>query len=242
MLEVSKIKKNNSHYEKIYKELKKSIEKGKIKEFEKLPTEMQLCENYDVSRITIRKALEKLEQDNLIQKIRGKGTFVTPMPIVQNKSGLNKLFDDIKKSGKTPYSKILSIGIFSPTEEIQEQMEITTENVLIIEWVRYADNEPILYEKIHFLAEKLPGLEKMDLSDKKLYDILEKKYGIVFEKGIEKFRPCILNDDLQKLMKIKNCNLGMEIEKKLWFNNKIFEYTLAYIRGDRFIYTTEYKK
>ena len=43
-------------------------------------------------------------------------------------------------------------------------------------------------------------------------------------------------------MKIKNCNLGMEIEKKLWFNNKIFEYTLAYIRGDRFIYTTEYKK
>ncbi|MGL5458273.1 MAG: GntR family transcriptional regulator, partial [Cetobacterium sp.] len=60
------------------KNLKKSIEKGKIKEFEKLPTEMQLCENYDVSRITVRKALEKLEQDNLIQKIRGKGTFVTP--------------------------------------------------------------------------------------------------------------------------------------------------------------------
>ena len=113
---MSKIKKNSSNYEKIYKELKKSIEKGKIKEFEKLPTEMQLCETYDVSRITVRKALEKLEQDNLIQKIRGKGTFVTPMPIVQNKSGLNKLFDDIKKSGKTPYSKILSIGIFSPPE------------------------------------------------------------------------------------------------------------------------------
>ena len=54
---MSKIKKNSSNYEKIYKELKKSIEKGKIKEFEKLPTEMQLCENYDVSRITIRKAL-----------------------------------------------------------------------------------------------------------------------------------------------------------------------------------------
>ncbi|WP_418964286.1 GntR family transcriptional regulator [Cetobacterium sp.] len=239
---MSKIKENNSNYEKIYKELKKSIQKGRIKEFEKLPTEMQLCETYSVSRITVRKALEKLEQDNLIQKFRGKGTFVTPFPIVQNKSGLNKLFDDIKNSGKTPYSKILSIGIFSPTEDIQEKMEVSNEKILIIEWIRYADNEPILYEKIHFLADKVQGLEKIDLSDKKLYDILEKKYGVTFEKGVEKFRPCILTEDLQRVMKIKNCNLGMEVEKKLWFENRIFEYTLAYIRGDRFIYTTEYKK
>lgn len=240
---MSKIKKKNYSYDNIYKELKRSIETKKIKEFEKLPTEMQLCDTYSVSRITVRKALDKLESENFIQKFRGKGTFVAPSPIIQNKSSLNKLFDDIKKSGKTPFSKVLSMEFSKPSEEIQEKMEISSnEEILILEWVRYADDEPILYEKIFFLADKVRGLEKMDLSDKKLYDVLEKNFNITFDKGTEKFKPCILTDDIQKFMKVKNCNLGMEVEKKLWSENKVFEYALAYIRGDRFIYTTEYKK
>ena len=77
-MEVISIKENNEHlYEMIYSDIIESIKSGKYKVGDQLPTENDLAKNYDVSRITTKKALEMLVDDGYVRRIRGKGSFVT---------------------------------------------------------------------------------------------------------------------------------------------------------------------
>ncbi|SDO15869.1 GntR family transcriptional regulator [Alkalicoccus daliensis] len=69
--------KSSPQYEKIYKEIKASIINQEVKLGEKLPTEKELTTKFNVSRITTKKALDMLVSDQLIERIPGKGSFVT---------------------------------------------------------------------------------------------------------------------------------------------------------------------
>lgn len=228
-------------YQKVYKDIKFKINNQVYKDHEKIPTEFQLCKNYNTSRITIRKSLSLLENENIIQRIQGKGTFVTSTPIIQDKSNSSKFFDDVIKNGKKPTSKVISIKLSKANEDIQKEMNITSEReILTIEWIRFADSEAILFENIIFLADYINGLENFNIENQKLYDILEKHFNISIEKGREEFKPIFLKKNIAKMLKVKENSLGMEITKKSWFNNEIFEYTKAYAKGDNFVYTTEY--
>lgn len=228
-------------FSQIYDELKELIETKKLIEHQQLPTEFELCENYNTSRITIRRALEELEKEGYIYKIRGKGTFIAPKQIIQNRSRLAAFYDDVKSNGKNPKSKIISFKVIEAGEKISRKMNIKKdENVYEIIWVRYADNEPLIYEKIYFLYERLKGLENYDIENNKLYEILENEYKVQLTRGKENFIPCLLNSDQANKLNKQKSDIGMKIEKIIWENEKILEYTVAIVRGDRFIYTTEY--
>ncbi|MGL4307449.1 MAG: GntR family transcriptional regulator [Cetobacterium sp.] len=227
---------------KIYNELKTLITNGHLKENDKLLTEEQLCEQYNVSRITIRRALKDLEEEGLIYKIRGKGTFISPSVIVQNKNTLTKFYDDIKKNGKIPSSKILSLKIIYSDEELNKKMSLKRSIELYeIIWIRYIDKEPVIYEKLYYPVYKFSGLEKYLEENINLYEVLQKKYKFTAGKGIEFFKPCLLSEEEIKLLKGNKIKIGMKLEKKLYDGEEVIEYTLATIRGDRFLYQIEYK-
>lgn len=228
-------------YQKIYNDIKFKINNQIYKDNNKIPTEYELCEAYNTSRITIRKSLSLLEEANYIKRIQGKGTFITSTPIIQDRSNSSKFFDDVIKTGKKPMSKVISLKITKPNEEIQKAMNISAQrDILTIEWIRYANSEAILFEKIIFLANYVKGLEKFNIENQKLYDILDKHFNISIKKGRDEFKPIFLKNNIAKSLNVKQNSLGMEITKKAWFNNEIFEYTKAYAKGENFIYITEY--
>ena len=70
--------------EQLYLELLEGIKKGKYKPGERIPAEMQLSQMYEVSRVTVRKALDQLVKDNILIKKHGKGTFVRIPAHVEN--------------------------------------------------------------------------------------------------------------------------------------------------------------
>ncbi|WP_297596755.1 GntR family transcriptional regulator [uncultured Cetobacterium sp.] len=228
-------------FSQIYDDIKDLIETKKLTEHKQLPTEFELCKDYSTSRITIRRALFELEKDGYIYKIRGKGTFIAPKQIIQKRSHFSKFYDDVKNSGKKPKSKILSFRIIEAGEKISKKMNINKqEKVYEITWIRFADNDPLIYENIFFLYSRFPGLESFDLENSIIYDILKNNYSAKFTKGNERFTACLLtSEQASKLNKKKN-DAGMKIEKTLWEKDSIIEYTTAIIRADRFVYTTEY--
>lgn len=114
-------------YEQIALDLQDKILSGKYKENEQLPLEKEMCEYYNVSRITVKKAVDKLVMSGLVIKRRGAGTFV--------KSVDNENVNEISKSRqfagftntslcKKVTSKVLEFKVVNPSEEIAKKLKV----------------------------------------------------------------------------------------------------------------------
>lgn len=228
-------------YQQLAHSIKKAVDEQKLKENDKIPAENEFCKIYDLSRTTVRQALDILEKDGYIYKLRGKGSYVSTPKIYQNRSSFSKFYDDIRSLGKIPVSKIISLKVKVANAYIKEKMQLE-ENDLIcqIKWVRYGNNEPLIYETINLNYKLVDGIETKELTEKKLYDILTEEYGIKMTHGKELFYPCKLDLNEAKNLGLKENDLGMKVERIVYQGKDVVEYTTSTVRGDRFVYTTNF--
>ena len=228
-------------YQQLAHSIKKAVDEQKLKENDKIPAENEFCKIYDLSRTTVRQALYILEKDGYIYKLKGKGSYVSTPKIYQNRSSFSKFYDDIRSLGKIPVSKIISLKVKVANAYVKEKMQLE-ENDLIcqIKWVRYGNNEPLIYETINLNYKLVDGIETKELTEKKLYDILTEEYGIKMTHGKELFYPCKLDLNEAKNLGLKENDLGMKVERIVFQGKDVVEYTTSTVRGDRFIYTTNF--
>lgn len=230
-------------YIQIYDALKRMIVNNEFKEGEKLPSETAFCKTYYISRNTIRQTLDMLEKENYIEKIKGKGSFVMSPKIYQNKTNCSKLYADMESVGLILKSQIINSVVDFPNEYIRNKLQLEENSkVFEIEWVRYANNEPLIYETVYLNYKYVEGIENFNLRNIKLYEILEKEYNINCIKGKDIFFPCKLDSKEAKYLMKKTGDIGMRVERILYHKNAVIEYTKSTVRGDKFIYGIEYEK
>lgn len=228
-------------YQQLAHSIKKAVDEQKLKENDKIPAENEFCKIYDLSRTTVRQALDILEKDGYIYKLRGKGSYVSTPKIYQNRSSFSKFYDDMRSLGKVPVSKIISLKIKVADAYVREKMQLEENEMLCqIKWIRYGNNEPLIYETINLNYKLVDGIEMKELTDKKLYDILSEEYGIKMTHGKELFYPCKLDINEAKNLGLKENDLGMKVERVVFQGKDVVEYTTSTVRGDRFIYTTNF--
>ena len=228
-------------YQQLAHSIKKAVDEQKLKENDKIPAENEFCKIYDLSRTTVRQALDILEKDGYIYKLRGKGSYVPTPKIYQNRSSFSKFYDDMRSLGKVPVSKIISLKIKVADAYVREKMQLEENEMLCqIKWIRYGNNEPLIYETINLNYKLVDGIEMKELTDKKLYDILSEEYGIKMTHGKELFYPCKLDINEAKNLGLKENDLGMKVERVVFQGKDVVEYTTSTVRGDRFIYTTNF--
>lgn len=228
-------------YQQLAHSIKKAVDEQKLKENDKIPAENEFCKIYDLSRTTVRQALDILEKDGYIYKLRGKGSYVSTPKIYQNRSSFSKFYDDMRSLGKVPVSKIISLKIKVADAYVREKMQLEENEMLCqIKWIRYGNNEPLIYETINLNYKLVDGIEMKELTDKKLYDILSEEYGIKMTHGKELFYSCKLDINEAKNLGLKENDLGMKVERVVFQGKDVVEYTTSTVRGDRFIYTTNF--
>ena len=228
-------------YQQLAHSIKKAVDEQKLKENDKIPAENEFCKIYDLSRTTVRQALDILEKDGYIYKLRGKGSYVSTPKIYQNRSSFSKFYDDMRSLGKVPVSKIISLKIKVADAYVREKMQLEENEMLCqIKWIRYGNNEPLIYETINLNYKLVDGIEMKELTDKKLYDILSEEYGIKMTHGKELFYPCKLDINEAKNLGLKENDLGMKVERVVFQGKDVVEYTTSTVRGVRFIYTTNF--
>jgi GntR family transcriptional regulator len=160
-------------YLQVIDEIKRDIESGKYKEKQKLPSEFQLSKLLGVSRATLREALRILEEDNIVTRRHGVGTFVNQKPIFSSGiEQLNSVTDMIEQSGKKAASQYLTTEFLDPTDEERKRFAPEQIDILAkIERVRTADNIPVV-----FCIDKIPShlipLERVHEEDS-LFQLLE---------------------------------------------------------------------
>ncbi|WP_347860578.1 GntR family transcriptional regulator [Salimicrobium sp. PL1-032A] len=169
------IKQDPRHlYLQVIEQLKKDIKGGLYKEREKLPSEFQLSKKLGVSRATLREALRILEEENLVTRRHGVGTFVNPKPLFSaGIEELDSVTGMIASFGKKPGTQYLSAELVEPTEEDRERFApVELHNIAKLERVRTADGEPVVY-CVDKLPEGVISLKDVKETDS-LFNLIEK--------------------------------------------------------------------
>ena len=130
-------------YIKIHNQIKRDIENKKYKVGERIPAERQLALKFNVSRMTLRQAIKTFEDEGILERRLGSGTYVSSQKVQEKMSGIMSFTDITRANGQVPSSKLLSYRVTKPSLSEKEKLKIKdTDNVLRMERVRFADNVP----------------------------------------------------------------------------------------------------
>ncbi|GAA0614770.1 GntR family transcriptional regulator [Virgibacillus siamensis] len=143
-----------------------------------IPSERDYMDQYNVSRSTVREAINLLVREGILEKRHGKGTFVLFKPIHDWLGNLTSTTDIIKQMGMKPGAKLITHSPLIPSEYVQQKTGFS--EVYFIKRLRYADYEPIGIECHYYPVEIGKELIKYDLNDATLYEIEQNELGIWF--------------------------------------------------------------
>ncbi len=169
-------------YQQLLEEIKYSIESGKYKYEEKIPTEPELSEKYGVSRITVRRAVDELCTEGYLVKKQGKGTFVCRPKMLRKIARTNDVqafSEACQANNMKAGAKVISCQLCIARRDEEQFFHMEEgEKVLYIQRVRTADDIPIMLENNFFSYEKFSFLEKEDLENVPLFQLLKERCGI----------------------------------------------------------------
>lgn len=173
----------------LYAQLKEKIisdiNNETLKYGDKIETEQEIMKKYNLSRITVRRAISELVAEGYLVKKQGKGTFVIKNKIerkIINASDSLKIMSftkELKENNIKASSKIIELKIVPGIEEFNQKLGLAKNSKLIfMKRVRYANDSPMTIEENYFAYDKFKGLleEKIEGS---LYELLEKKYNVI---------------------------------------------------------------
>ncbi|WP_067140528.1 GntR family transcriptional regulator [Oceanivirga salmonicida] len=228
-----------SLYYEIYEKLRKNIIGKKYSIGKPIPSERDLMKIFNVSRTTIRQAIQKLENDNLIYKVQGKGNIVSRNPINQNLNNFYSFHNMILSLGKTPTSKVIFCEIINAGIRFSEIFGILeTAKLYHIKRLRLIDGEPAMLENTFIPESRFKNFNCDKLNTTPMYEIFKKEYDIVFNKAKETFKPVIgVDTEDIKYLHIDKNDIVMQIIRTAYERDKVVEYTISHVRNDLFEYT-----
>lgn len=193
-------------YEQIAQQIKQEVNSGCFDAQKRLPTEKAFAEQFKVSRITVRKAIQLLSQEGLVETKQGKGTFVRPQAMRKNlKRPCTSFTENCIENGMIPHSKLLRAGIVKVSEpRVANGLNIPIGSKAVqIMRLRCANDKPCVIEDNHFPLE-FAYLLNMDLENDSLYRILreEKKLNIIAGELV--LRITKADSKVAKLLQVEN--------------------------------------
>ena len=226
--------------------MRNNIQSGLWKENHQLIAETQLAKNLNVSRGTVRKAIETLIAEKLLIRRHGKGTFVNKRVILQHNpywrlSGFSR---DLISQG-IPYStEVLLKEIIRPDREIAHLLKIEQHHLIYhMQRLRKIKNQPVLLIENHIIYDRCQGVEKIDYNRKQFYTTLENQFQIQFSWARRTYQATTADKSLSNTLDLKTGSSLMYLEE-LYHDEKDepVEYTRAWIDGEIFHITTTIRR
>jgi GntR family transcriptional regulator len=210
-------------------------------EFRKaFPTDRELIAEYDVSRHTAREAVRRLQTDGVIERERGRGTYVREPEIEQTMGPLYSLFRSIESQGFTQRSDVL---VFDERVEANaaERLDVpATERVVYLQRVRYANDVAIAVDESWLPARLARKLLEVDFSHAALYDELERVTKLRPNAGWERIRPALPSEAECRLLDLDAAKPVFLVERVTNLDGLPIESRRTIIRGDRYAFITRW--
>ena len=225
-------------YDQLVEILRNKIE-NEMEPNDRMLSERKICDEYGVSRTTVRLAMADLEHMGYIYKRHGKGTFVSALN--QNSQNLMDSYsftDHMKAQGKNPSTKVLSFEIVESTKYFAEKLGINPgEKIIKIMRLRLADNIPMMIERTYLPLREFAGLTQEKVIQKPLYEIFREDYGEIIKVADEEFSAGIVSDKEAELLEVPIDSACLKLLRTTYNdNNIVIEFTLSVARSDKFVY------
>lgn len=235
------VKSSTPLYEQIHNDIRKSILHGKFGNGGKLPSEKDLSLSFNVSRITIRKALDLLTKEGLVIKVQGKGSFAGSGEKFHGSLESTRSFSSfISSQGKKSTSKILKREIRNDTAAARRLNLDPDTDLVYIKRILLVDDEPFILDSAWYDAKKFAGIITSINNYSSIYEILQNDYHekIVYsKKELNVTMPSL--EQLNELQIKKNDPLFSVNKTTFNTNDEPLEYSHLLVRGDKMTYTIE---
>ncbi len=164
-------------YQRIQRAIRRQVAAGGLKPGDAVASERELAKTHRVSLMTARHALAGLEQEGLVERRRGAGTFVAPPRIHFNK--LMSYSEQMASRGMAAVSKLITARTIENEHEIAARLVLpAASKILKIDRVRHASEEPFALETCYLPAERFPGLVRGPLGRGSLFAMLENDFHV----------------------------------------------------------------
>lgn len=201
----------------------------------RLPAEREFCEQLDVSRTTLRGALNDLEERGFISRHQGRGTFVTgPAP----RTDLGSYFSigaALASQGKVLTSTVLSLDEAEAGRQVATDLGLLPgDPIARLDRLRSVDGEPLYLETTYLSLERFPGLLAARLEVRSLYEVLRSDYGCHVVSAVAEMLPVILTPSEAALLDVHRNMPALSLRRVTRdASGRAVEVSEALMRGDR---------
>ncbi len=208
---------------------------------ERFPTDEELVRDYEVSRQTAREAVRRLREAGVVERQRGRGSFLRrPPSLEQPVAAFYSLAQSITERGMAERSEVLSFGP-ARSEEAARQLGLAEEaEVALIERLRFAGDEPLALDRSWLPAEVADGIDGEALASGSLYSLLYEKKGLRVTGGHERIRAVRPDSATAKLLRLPAQEAGLVVERLAFAGTRAIEWRVSTYRGDRFSFSADW--
>ncbi|MEH7384892.1 GntR family transcriptional regulator [Bacillus sp. JJ1521] len=226
-------------YFQIEQQIREKIENKELKPGDMIPSEREFAEKFQISRMTVRQAINNLVNEGYLQRVRGKGTFVAVKKFEKNVQRLTGFSEDMRSRGLEPETKVLSFKVIEADSLIASRLNVEEmSKVYQIERLRLADQEPIAYEVFYMSADLVPDLT-WEVAEQSIFKYVE-EIGLYIISGTQELEAITANKREATILGIKVGAPILYIQQVSQLEDQQpLEYVKSYYRGDRYKYRVE---
>jgi len=212
-------------------DLRRRVAEGEFEE--RFSTDAELSRHYGVSRQTIRESVRHLEADGLVVRRRGRGTTLSRPMLEQPLNSLYSLASTVRAQGLPEHSEVISAKREPPSRSVRDKLSLGVgEDVLYVERLRFAGEEPISWDRSWLPWPKASSLLKADLAAGSLYDAISTYCGLRITGGWERIRPVVPGQRERRMLQMSERTAAFSIERLAMAAGDPVEWRRSLVRGD----------
>lgn len=206
----------------------------------RFPGDNELAEHYGVSRYTVREALRRLHSEGVIERGRGRGTFVRQPVIEQSLGTLYSLFRSVEEQGYVQRSVVRCLDVRRDEQAASVLGCDPHEPLVYLERLRLADEQPVVLDCSWMPARITRPLLRVDFTHTALYRELQERCGVRLDSGWERFHPLLPNAEQRQLLGLGARTPALGIERLAHSNSVPVEWRHGIVRTDRFAFVARW--
>lgn len=226
-------------YIRIHDAIKKEIDEGVWEIGQRLPSERDLADDYEVSRMTLRQAITLLVEEGILERRVGSGTYVASHRVQEKMRGTTSFTEIVRSQGKTPSSQLISYQRKLANEaEIQQLQLKATDTVVRMERVRFADNIPLVFEVASIPEKLIQSFNQEDITEHFFQTLTDNGYEI--GKSQQTIYAKNASERVANYLKVPKNHAVLALTQVSYFTDgRPFEYVHSQYVGDRFEFYLE---
>jgi len=209
---------------------------GGLQPHDRMPTERELAEQFQTTRLTVRRALDQLGHEGRLYRTQGAGTFVSE-PRIAKSLELTSFSDDMRARGLKPGSLGTTVECIAAGAEVGAELHISPRDMVVhITRTRTADGVAMCLEHCYMPSAVVPGLETTSW-DGSLYEVLSRTYGLTPEKAEQSIRASVLDAADAAALSVPEFSPAFRVQRVTFdARGRRLEYALSTYRADRYSY------